>query len=99
MRDFKLTPETTVREIKAALEAEGYDTAAVRPEKVKEYYDKGGLYWSNHEILLVGETGVPVATYKRSKSVQDAESELQSNPVQTIYSEPNRPQGWERESI
>lgn len=86
--EFNFTPETTIQEIKAVLVAEGYDVRAIRPEKVKEYYDKGGLYWSNLEIMLVGETGVPVATYKPLRDLAEAR-----------HSVPNRPQGWERESI
>ena len=85
---FKLTPETTVKEIKEVLVAEGYDVKAIRPEKVKEYYDKGGLYWSNQEILLVGETGVPVATHKPLRDL----AEIQ-------HSVPVRPRNWEKESI
>lgn len=56
MSDWKLRPETTLDQIEGVLLSEGFDPKEISPKKVKEYYDKGRLYWSNHEIILVTET-------------------------------------------
>lgn len=75
MSDWKLTPNVTVEQIEGVLSTEGYDTKAIRPEKVKEYYDKGRLYWSSHEIVLVTETDEILAVY---------------NPAQRLHAVPKR---------